>query len=59
LKFDCAVIAKAQNIEERQIEIADDFSIEKARLRSVFYPAILSVLAIIEYGWVLEKRVVS
>lgn len=59
LNHDYAIIAKVQNIEETQMQLTDDFSIEKARLRTVFYPTILRILAIIGYGWALDKRIVS
>lgn len=61
LDHDYARVAKAQNARAgntRPNEL-ENFPIEKARLRSIFYPVSVSVLVIIGYGWALEKRVVS
>ncbi|KKA23750.1 Major facilitator superfamily transporter [Rasamsonia emersonii CBS 393.64] len=59
LDHDYARVAKAQNARAgntRPNEL-ENFPIEKARLRSIFYPVSVSVLVIIGYGWALEKRV--
>ena len=36
-----------------------DFPIEKARLRSIWYLVIVSIIATIGYGWALRVRTVS
>lgn len=61
LDLDYAKVAKAQNVDGDRVSGAkpDDFPIENARLRSVFYPAGLNLVAIIGYGWALQARVVS
>jgi hypothetical protein len=58
LDLDYALVAKAQNMKPDESGGDDDFPIEKARLRSIFYPVCVSVVAIIGYGWALQKRVV-
>lgn len=61
LDYDFARTAKDENIDMtgKKAHTVDGFPIEKARLRSIFYPTYLSAIAIIGYGWALEKKTVS
>jgi len=35
------------------------FPIEKARLRSIWYLGVVNLIAVVGYGWALDKKVVG
>ena len=52
-------IASSLPIDRVRGHALEEFPIEKARLRSIFYPLGVATMAVIGYGWALESRIVS
>lgn len=61
LNYDYSRTAKEQgvDVDVAREDCLDDFPIEKARLRNVFYLIGLNTIATISYGWALHRRVAS
>lgn len=61
IDHDYRTIAKRHGLAINKVSGDDllQFPIEEARMRSVFTPTVLSLAAVIAYGWLVDKGVVS
>lgn len=61
IDHDYRVVAKAYGLPINKVA-GDDllhFPIEEARMRSVFIPTFLALFAVLAYGWLVDKHMVS
>jgi MFS family permease len=61
IDHDYRVVAKAHGLPINKVA-GDDllhFPIEEARMRNVFIPTILALFAVLAYGWLVDKHIVS
>lgn len=61
IDHDYRVVAKAHGLPINKVT-GDDllhFPIEEARMRSIFVPTFLALFAVLAYGWLVDKHMVS
>jgi predicted MFS family arabinose efflux permease len=60
IDHDYRVVAKAYGLSIDKVAGDDllNFPIEEARMRSIFVPTFITFIAVVIYGWLVEKRLV-